>query len=119
MKADIPLTYSPPVANPDIEIIKKTLPAKPGGEQECILQADQPSPRQLVNLTKLRVLVVTAEASWHPDYDWCTVAFLRQAGVDSTLISLKEVNIRGNGHMFFLEKNSDAIADVVRHWIEG
>jgi len=83
------------------------------------VQADQPAPRQLVNLTKVKVLVVTAEASWHPDYDWCTVAFLKQAGVNTTLMSLKDVDIRGNGHMFFLEKNSDTIADVVRTWIEN
>jgi methyl coenzyme M reductase subunit C-like uncharacterized protein (methanogenesis marker protein 7) len=71
-----------------------------------------------VNLAGIKVLVVTAEASWHVMYDWCSVEYLRQAGVETDHVSLADVGVKGNGHMLFLEVNSDASAEVVVNWIE-
>ncbi|KAH8602036.1 Alpha/Beta hydrolase protein [Bisporella sp. PMI_857] len=117
--SDVPLTYLPPVTNPDVDIVKKVLPTQPGSDEECVVQADNPPPRQLAKLKNLKVVIVTAEASWHPAYDWCTVTFLQQAGVNASLVLLNKLGIKGNGHMFFLENNSDEIAEVVREWIEA
>jgi uncharacterized metal-binding protein len=65
------------------------------------------------------VLVVTGQASYHAPYDWATVAYLRQAGVKKTLhLVLAEHGIYGNGHMLFLEKNSDEIALLIEKWIK-
>jgi pimeloyl-ACP methyl ester carboxylesterase len=119
VKSDVPLTYLPPVTNPDVDIVKKVLPTQPGSDEECVVQADNPPPRQLAKLKNLKVVIVTAEASWHPAYDWCTVTFLQQAGVNASLVLLNKLGIKGNGHMFFLENNSDEIAEVVREWIEA
>jgi pimeloyl-ACP methyl ester carboxylesterase len=116
--SDIPLTYSPPVADPNVDIVKKILLSTSPGIDNCTLQADSPAPRKLINLAKIPVLVVTAEASWHVGYDWCTVAFLNQAGMKTDQIALSDRGIHGNGHMMFLETNSDDIAKQVVKWIE-
>lgn len=115
--SDVPLTYTPPVIDPSIDLVKTRIPPNNGSE-ECVLQADDPPPRKLKNLKDLKTLVVQAEASWHVLYDWCTVKFLRQAGVDAELIDLASRGVKGNGHMLMLEKNSDLVAEVVKDWIE-
>ena len=80
----------------------------------------QTSPaRQLVNLKDIPVLVVTSEASYHASYDHCTVKYLRQAGVNTTFLPLARRNIRGNGHMMMLEKNSDEIAAAMLEWLDA
>lgn len=114
---DIPLTYSPPVTDPSVDFVKIRIPATNESE-ECILQADDPPPRQLINLKGLRTAVVHAEASWHALYDWCTVRFLKQAGVLAELIDLSKEDVKGNGHMMMIERNSDEVAEVVRGLIE-
>jgi len=62
--------------------------------------------------------VVTAEASYHVNYDDCTVEFLKQAGVETTHVKLGDVGIHGNGHMMFMDKNNlDIVDKVIRKWI--
>jgi len=73
--------------------------------------------RQLPNLAKLPVLIVTAEASYHAPYDNCTVKYLAQAGVASTWIKLADVGVHGNGHMMMLEKNNQEIAAILARWL--
>jgi acetyl esterase/lipase len=90
--------------------------------------------RKLINLVDIPVLAVTSEASYHAQYDNCSVEYLRQAGVSVEHIRLADVGIHGlvapgkfcsransetgNGHMFFMEKNGIQIADqVIRPWI--
>jgi pimeloyl-ACP methyl ester carboxylesterase len=75
--------------------------------------------RQLPNLQKMPVLVVTSEASYHAPYDHCTVKYLEQAGVHPTWIKLGDTGIHGNGHMMMLEKNNAAIATVMSRWLDG
>lgn len=115
----IPLTYSPPVTDPLKDLVTETVePARPQ-ELASLLQASDPPPRQLVNFTEIPVLLVTAEASYHAPYDWATVAYLRQAGVKKTEhLILAEHGVHGNGHMLFLEKNSDEIAELIEQWID-
>jgi pimeloyl-ACP methyl ester carboxylesterase len=73
---------------------------------------------QVVNLQSTPILIVTSEASYHAPYDHCTVRYLAQAGVKSTFLRLPEVGIHGNGHMMMLEKNNDAIAEVMADWLD-
>lgn len=51
-------------------------------------------------------------------YDDCTYVFLKQAGVPVTYLKLGDVGIHGNGHLHFMEKNSDAIAAKLNAWIQ-
>ncbi|KAG6375082.1 Alpha/Beta hydrolase protein [Boletus reticuloceps] len=110
---DIPLTFNPPVlATSDLRPF-----AVFEGENYTSLQQSFP-PRRLVHLAQIPVLLVTSEAGYHAVYEDFTVQFLQEAGVNVTHIRLESVGIRGNGHMFFMELNSDQIAaEIVEPWI--
>lgn len=118
--SNIPLTFDPPVTNPDQiqkEIVGNT--SYTDGllsNYSCTLQAT-PS-RQLPNIAKAPMLFLTSEASIHVTYDHCQVSFLQQAGVNVNFTLLADQNIRGNGHFMMLEKNSDQIALFITRWIE-
>jgi pimeloyl-ACP methyl ester carboxylesterase len=112
-----PLTYSPPAANAeDLSIVRQEQPDAPDLSR-CWMQ--KAPARQLPNLQKLPVLVVTSEASYHAPYDHCTVKYLEQAGVRPTWIKLGDTGIHGNGHMMMLEKNNAAIAGLMSRWLDG
>ncbi|KAF4548457.1 Alpha/beta hydrolase-like protein 6 [Elsinoe fawcettii] len=111
--ADIPLNYQPPLSSP-ADLVRQVYPPPVANSDNstvpCILQAESPAPRQLPNLADKRILVVTGEASYHAPYDYCTVEYLRQAGASKTeFLELGKAGIRGNGHLLFLERNSDEI----------
>ncbi|KAI1062706.1 hypothetical protein LB506_006290 [Fusarium annulatum] len=115
---DVPITYDPPVKDPKKDLVQKVHAQKDSLSTECILQADEPSPRKLVNLVDIPILIVTGEASYHMPYEHCTAAYYRQAGCLKTdHIELGTIGIHGNGHMLFMEKNSDEILGVVEKWI--
>lgn len=115
---DIPLTYDPPVGDP-AELVKQTYPSRGDGFVEFVLQAESPAPRRLVNLVDKPILIMTGEASYHSPYDYATAKYFQQAGCHKTEhIELGEFGIHGNGHMFFMEKNSHEIYEVVRDWIQ-
>lgn len=116
--ADIPVTYSPPVTDPEKDFVYQTVKASSTDGPACLIQADNPQPRQLSNLSKLPVLLMTTEASYHAQYDWCSVLFLRQAGVKTEHWELANMGIHGNGHMVFMEKNSDQVAQALAGWLE-
>ncbi|KAK7054350.1 hypothetical protein VNI00_003544 [Paramarasmius palmivorus] len=121
--ADIPLTYEPAVDDPETELVKHVFPPPVENTDNstvpCILQAETPQPRSLKNLKGLPVLVVTGEASYHASYDYCTAAYLRQAGVERTEhYELGKIGIKGNGHFVFLERNSDEVWELVDRWIQ-
>lgn len=115
--ANIPVEYSPPVVDPEVDLVKQVIYSKETGTN-CTIQADHPPPRQLTNLSGMKMLVVTAESSYHRQSEWCTVKYLQQAGVPAVHLQLGDIGIHGNGHMMFLEKNSDEIAGELRKWIE-
>jgi pimeloyl-ACP methyl ester carboxylesterase len=112
---DIPITYDPPVTDP------AQLPA----EQEAAPdQADlvrcwrQKAPAHaLVNLKKIPVMLMTAEASYHAAYDHCTARYLTQAGVHAEFVNLGAHGIHGNAHMVMLEKNNLQIAELITAWL--
>lgn len=112
-----PITWDPPVTDPAVDLVTVTRKAASLDLNDAILQADSPPPRRLVNLAHIPVLVVTAQASFHAQYDWCSVEFLKQAGVPAEHMKLWERGILGNGHMMFMEKNSDVIAAEIEAWV--
>lgn len=78
----------------------------------------QPSPRyRLPWLAGTPILIATGEASYHAGQDYCTSAFLSQAGVANDYVYLPTVGIRGNGHMQMIEKNNLAIAAYYEKWL--
>jgi hypothetical protein len=46
------------------------------------------------------------------------VEYLKQAGVDVSFVKLADIGLHGNGHMMMMEKNSDAIAQVIVEWLD-
>src|SRR5207237_5275741 len=66
----VPLAYSPPLADGTaLSFVKEDKPDGPG-LATCWKQAEPA--RQLPNLQKMPILVLTAEASYHAPYDHCT-----------------------------------------------
>jgi len=111
----LPLTYSPPAASSsDLAMVRQDQPDSPDLAR-CWTQ-NAPA-RQLPNLQKTPILIMTAEASFHSPYDHCTVKYLEQAGVHPTWIKLGDAGIHGNGHMVMIEKNSQDIAAVIIRWL--
>lgn len=105
-----------PSAGPNGTLLRTMrVPPKDVNSTECIMQTEPA--KQLDNLAKVPVLVMTGEASYHVPYEYCTVDYLRQAGVKVDFVSLGEVGIHGNGHMFFMEKNNLEIAEKVSAWL--
>jgi pimeloyl-ACP methyl ester carboxylesterase len=111
----VPLGYSPALANgAALSFVKEDKPDA-AGLATCWKQAEPA--RQLPNLQKMPILVLTAEASYHAPYDHCTVKFLQQAGVKPTYIRLADIGIKGNSHVMMLEKNNKEIAAVIAGWL--
>ena len=112
----VPITYAPAVK--DASELKWVKEDKPDGPDlvTCWKQAEPA--RQLPNLQKMPVMVLTSEASYHAPYDHCTVKFLQQAGVKPTWIKLADLGIKGNSHVMMQEKNSKEIAAVIYQWLD-
>jgi pimeloyl-ACP methyl ester carboxylesterase len=113
----VPLTYSPPIK--DASELKIVQQDKADGPDLVRCYAQQEPARQLPNLQKMPILVVTSEASYHAPYDHCTVKYLRQAGIKPTYIRLADIGIKGNSHMMMVEKNNKEIAAVIAKWLDG
>lgn len=112
-----PLSYSPPaVKASDLAVALQDNADGPNLDR-CWLQ--KAPARQLPNLQKVPVLILTSEASYHAPHDHCTVKYLEQAGVRTSWIKLAEVGIHGNGHMMMLEKNNMEIAPAMSRWLDS
>ncbi len=112
----VPLTYAPAVSSPTELAIVQQEAADGPGLVRC--WAQQEPARQLPNLQKVPILVLTAEASYHAPYDHCTVRYLQQAGAKPSFVKLVDLGIRGNSHVMMLEKNNLEIAAVIAKWLE-
>ena len=116
--ADVPLVYEPPaelVSQGGIPLPTEEHFAANG--QTYLLQREPA--RKLKNLSKIPVLLETAEASYHAGYDDFTVQFLRQAGVEVEHLKLGDNGIHGNGHLQFLELNNLEIVALLEKWISA
>jgi pimeloyl-ACP methyl ester carboxylesterase len=114
---DIPIAYDPPLAaDQKLAFARADASARPDLVR-CWRQ--QEPARKLVNLTRIPVLIVTSQASYHAPYDDCTSAYLTQAGVPNRHVHLADLDILGNGHMMMIEKNNQAIAAVMLDWMEN
>lgn len=111
----LPIQYSPPVVNPAIDLVLETVLSVDANLSSCVQQ--QAPAKQLVNLSQFPVLMLTSEASYHAVYDYCTVNYMKQAGVQLTWLHLPDVGIRGNGHFSFMELNNLLIAPLVYEWM--
>lgn len=114
---NIPITYDPPLTNLTADLSRETYPPDGPDLSDCILQKSPA--RQLPNLAQFPHLVVGTEASYHAVYDYCTVRYLRQAGVSVDFLDLPKCGIHGNAHMFFVEMNNLEIAAKVEAWIKS
>ena len=113
----VPLTYVPAVKDPSEILIEQEAKADGPDLVRCWLQKEPA--RQLPNLQKMPIMVLTSEASYHAPYDHCTVQYLAQAGVKATHIKLVDLGIRGNSHVMMNEKNNKEIAAVIAVWLDG
>jgi pimeloyl-ACP methyl ester carboxylesterase len=111
-----PLVYDPPLAKPeDLHFVQQEKADTPDLAR-CWKQQDPA--RKLANLVNIPVLVVQTEASYHAPYDYCTVNYLKQAGVSkTTFVRLADKGIKGNGHMLMIEKNNQDIANIAFGWL--
>ena len=114
--AAIPITYAPAMKDgSDLAWVREDTPDAPD-LVTCWTQAEPA--RQLPNLQKMPIVIVTAEASYHAPYDHCTVKFLQQAGVKPTWLKLAALGITGNSHNMMQEKNSQEIVAAIYQWLE-
>ena len=114
---NIPITFDPPVNDPSVDLKKVVRASNSSDLADCMLQVEPA--RGWPNLAGLPVLVVTGQASYHARYDWGTVEFLKQVGVDVEHLQLEAANITGNGHFMFMETNSNDIAEKVDEWLQS
>jgi pimeloyl-ACP methyl ester carboxylesterase len=112
----VPLNYMPAVKSAsELAFVRD---AKADTPDKVVCWQQKVPARQLPNLQKMPILVITAEASYHAPYDHCTVRYLEQAGVKPTAIRLADQGVRGNSHVMMLEKNNKEIAAVIANWLE-
>jgi hypothetical protein len=112
----VPLHYSPAAATPDDLAIVEQEQSDGPQFPKCWMQKEPA--RQLPNLQKLPILLLTSESSFRAVDDHCTSKYLNQAGVHPTWTKLEDIGIHGNGHMMMLEKNNQQIAEVMARWLD-
>jgi pimeloyl-ACP methyl ester carboxylesterase len=112
----IPLAYLPAVTNDSpLRFVQQEKPER-ADLARCWRQMEPA--RKLVAVGDRPILVIEAEASFYAGYNHCNVEYLEQAGVHTTFVRLADIGIHGNGHMMMMEKNSDAIAQVIVEWLD-
>jgi hypothetical protein len=108
--------YDPPAASPaDLKTVLEEKQERPD-EVRCWMQ--QEPARKLAHWRNIRVLMASANATYHRVYDPCIPKFLKQAGVQVEFHRLEDVGIRGNSHVMMLEKNSDEIIKWIMTWLQ-
>jgi len=113
---NLPLHYEPAVTDPGELQTALEPQAAAAGEVPCYVQTG--APHRLTNLSRVPVLFVVGEASYHHVFDRCTAKWLQQAGVTTDYVELQNRGLHGNGHMMMLEKNSSDIAAVFLNWLD-
>jgi pimeloyl-ACP methyl ester carboxylesterase len=114
--ADNPMVYAPAVTPESPLAFVQQEKADAPNLVKCWRQKEPA--RKLVAVGDRPILYLAAEASFYAPYNHCTVGYLKQAGVDVSFVKLADIGLRGNGHMMMMEKNSDAIAQVIIEWLD-
>jgi len=108
--------YDPPAAQPaDLKVYLEEKQERPD-EARCWLQVEPA--RKLARWKNIRVLDISANATYHRTYDSCIPKWFNQAGVKTDFVRLETVGITGNSHMMMLEKNSDDVIKFIVSWIQ-
>jgi pimeloyl-ACP methyl ester carboxylesterase len=113
--SDIPMVYEPAVTPQSPLAFVRQDKAEAPDLAKCWRQ--QEPARKLVAVSDRPILYLATEASFYAPYNHCTVGYLKQAGVEVSFVKLADIGLRGNGHMMMMEKNSDAIAQVIVEWL--
>ena len=114
--SDIPMAYEPAVSpQSPLAFVQQDKPEAPD-LVKCWRQKEPA--RRLVAVGDRPILYLATEASFYAPYNHCTVAYLKQAGVNVSFVKLADIGLHGNGHMMMMEKNSDAIAQVIVEWLD-
>lgn len=108
--------YDPPAASPaDLKVRLEEKGERPD-EAPCWMQ-EEPA-RKLARWQNIRMLMASANATYHRVYDGCIPKFLKQAGVQVEYYRMEDVGLRGNSHVMMLEKNSDEIIKWIMAWMK-
>jgi pimeloyl-ACP methyl ester carboxylesterase len=113
--SDIPMAYDPAVTPQSPLAFVRQDKAEAPELAKCWRQKEPA--RKLVAVGDRPILYLATEASFYAPYNHCTVGYLKQAGVEVSFVKLADIGLRGNGHMMMMEKNSDAIAQVIIEWL--
>lgn len=111
---DVPLKYDPPAQPEEIETVTHT----PDDDAAPYPLQAEPA-RSLVNLGRVPMTVVLAEASNFNQISPGTVAYLQQAGCDAELMRLADHGVRGNGHFMMMEKNNREALQPILDWLDA
>lgn len=109
-----PMTFAPAITAPADFGELREVPAPDGYKYGCWLT--QAPYHRLTNLT-MPVMMVSGGASYHAAYDYCTAAFLEQAGVPVDHVQLDQIGIEGNTHGMMGETNNGELAKMIADWI--
>jgi pimeloyl-ACP methyl ester carboxylesterase len=112
---NMPMHYDPPVNSPDD--LKTYLEEKSDRPDEVPCYMQKEPVHKLVSFEKLHILSISAEGTYHRVFDSCIPKWLNQAGVKDDFIRLEDVNIHGNMHEMFLDKNSDVVIKFIDEWL--
>ncbi|KAL9072472.1 MAG: hypothetical protein Q9157_005096, partial [Trypethelium eluteriae] len=112
----LPVAYEPTVSDPATGLKTEVQSPVAEGVVGCTVQLEPA--KRMVNLAQFPIAVMTSEAGYHAQYDYCTAAWLSQAGVDAEWLNLPALGVHGNSHFVFMEKNSLEIAGLVQNWIQ-
>jgi pimeloyl-ACP methyl ester carboxylesterase len=108
--------YTPPANAPsEIQTVLETKSERPD-EVRCWMQVEPA--RKLTRWQNIRVLMASANGTYHRVYDPCIPKFLKQAGVQVEFYRMEDVGLRGNSHVMMLEKNSDDIIKWIAGWMK-
>ena len=113
-----PMTYDPPVTDPaQFKLVDVAPP--PDSPRPVVnpykLQAEPA--RKWKNLVGKKVAWITSEdgAGGSPV---AQVAFIKQVGLDTTMLRLRDYGILGNGNLMLMEKNNHDVYKVVQEWLD-
>jgi pimeloyl-ACP methyl ester carboxylesterase len=112
---NMPMHYDPPVNSPDD--LKTYLEEKSDRPDEVPCYMQKEPVHKLVSLEKLHILSISAEGTYHRVFDSCIPKWLNQAGVKDDFVRLEDVNIHGNMHEMFLDRNSDVVIKFIDDWL--